>query len=105
MNSTVLKIIYYLWNNKLIVLLGIYFLVSILINIGFSINVCIPCIWNIIFGVKCPGCGLTSAFIKLLQLDVLGAFKTNWLLFVVIPFAVFYIKMDYNKFSKNLGYV
>ncbi|MCL2840122.1 MAG: DUF2752 domain-containing protein [Defluviitaleaceae bacterium] len=40
----------------------------------------IPCIFKLIFGIPCPACGLTRAFIYLLQFNLSAALRMNILL-------------------------
>lgn len=96
------NIFYYLKANKLFSLLGLYFMVSILVKLFFGIDACIPCIWNVIFGIDCPGCGLTSAFIHLLQFKFILAYKSNCLIYVVLPFAGYYLINDYIRFKNKI---
>ena len=63
-----------------------------------EIDVCIPCLWTTIFGVHCPGCGLTTASIDLLKLDFAGAWEANPLVFAVLPAIVFFAVSDFLKF-------
>ena len=37
----------------------------------------IPCIWKTLFGIPCPGCGLTRAFRLIFQFRFLEAEQTN----------------------------
>lgn len=76
-------------------------LLSVLLKLSFDTDIGIPCLWKTMFGFECPGCGLTTAFIKLLQLDLAGAYKSNLLIFIVVPAGFFYILSDYNKFKKQ----
>lgn len=45
----------------------------------------IPCIFKLITGFKCPGCGITTMFTHLMQLDFLKAFESNKMLFILLP--------------------
>lgn len=55
-------------------------------------NIYIPCIFNKITGLKCPGCGITHMIISVCRFDFLQAFQANPFLFVVLPVMVtFYI--------------
>lgn len=52
-------------------------------------NIGLPCIYNTITGYYCPGCGVTRMFLALLQFDFLQAFKSNSLIFLLLPYGVF----------------
>lgn len=55
-------------------------------------NIYIPCIFNKITGLKCPGCGITHMIIALCHFDFVQAFWSNPFLFIVLPFVgTFYI--------------
>jgi len=49
----------------------------------------IPCIFRLITGVSCPGCGITRMLAALFFLDFHAAYEANAYLFVTFPFAVF----------------
>lgn len=81
-----------------------YFIFSCLLKLFSGIDICFPCLWTAIFGVHCPGCGLTTAFIALLHFDILGAYHANWFIFIVLPAGVYYIVNDFYKFyNKAIG--
>ena len=46
-----------------------------------------PCVFHLLTGLECPGCGSTRALYHLLHGDVAGAFSLNPMLFVAVPFA------------------
>lgn len=48
-------------------------------------NFCIPCFFNSITGLKCPGCGITHVFLCLMRFDFRNAFLSNIFLFTTSP--------------------
>lgn len=87
----------YIAANILMSSIVIYFIVSIGLKIGFSIDILIPCFWKTLFHHECPGCGLTTAFMNILTLDISGAYDANPLIFIVLPLGIFYIYKDFMK--------
>lgn len=45
----------------------------------------IPCLFHLVTGLNCPGCGGTRMFTALLRLDFSGAFRENMGLFILMP--------------------
>lgn len=45
----------------------------------------IPCMFHLLTGLKCPGCGVTRMAVALLQLDFAGAFEANPAVLVLSP--------------------
>ncbi len=48
-----------------------------------------PCVFRLLTGVPCPGCGLTRAFFALFRFDFGQAFFFHPFIFLLIPIAVF----------------
>ena len=96
MSNTIIK---YITKNKILSIVCFYFLSSVILKAVADIDICIPCIWKSIFGVLCPGCGLTTAFISLIKLNFNNAFETNWLIFIIVPFGIYYMTQDNVKFQ------
>ena len=46
----------------------------------------VPCVFHLVTGWKCPGCGVTRMCVALLQLDFEGAFSSHPMLFAQMPF-------------------
>ena len=63
---------------------GGYFLWLTVTGIG------IPCIFRLLTGYLCPGCGITHCCLALAHLDFRGAFEANALIFCLLPFAIPY---------------
>lgn len=87
----------YLLKNKIMTFLGFYFILLLILKSAFSIDIGLPCLWRSLFDVKCPGCGLTTAFVSLFNLDFEAAFESNWLIYLVIPAAAYFIIQDFIK--------
>lgn len=67
-----------------IIALGIIYLVWYrLTNIG------LPCIFHEITNLYCPGCGVTRMFLGLFELDFVKVFKSNCLVFLLLPYGIF----------------
>ncbi|HMS40052.1 MAG TPA: DUF2752 domain-containing protein [Pyrinomonadaceae bacterium] len=98
MFETVIK---YISNHKIFLIVGGYFFLSAILKAITDIDVCLPCLWKYFFGVDCPGCGLTTALISLMKLDVVSAFNSNPLIFILIPAGLYYLKTDYAQFTKK----
>jgi hypothetical protein len=95
------KIIRYVKINPFISFFCFYILLSALLKSTTGIDICIPCIWQSIFGIHCPGCGLTTAFISMIEFDFKNAFKSNWLIFIIVPIVIYYVIQDYVKFRNE----
>ena len=91
----------YVRSNKLVSLVALYFGISIVLQMAFSVNIMIPCLWKTIFNIKCPGCGLTTALISLIRFDIAGAYSANPLIFVVLPSVIFYIIKDFRRYASE----
>lgn len=91
----------YITENAIWVCVVTYFLFSASLNAFTDIDLCIPCIWKALFDFHCPGCGLTTAFISILELDFKKAFESNWLIYIIIPFGFYYVTQDYKKHRRK----
>ncbi len=90
----------------IIVIIGLsYAFIYMLTGVG------IPCIFNLVTGLKCPGCGITHMCVAILNLDFISAYNYNPIIFCLLPFWVFallyqlikYIKTGSTKFSKPVN--
>lgn len=60
----------------------------------------IPCVFQFLTKIPCPGCGMTRAYLSLLQLDIAGAFRLHFM-FWSVPILVLYYLYDYEVFRKK----
>lgn len=51
----------------------------------------IPCVFHLLTGLKCPGCGVSTMLVEASHLNFAGAFAANPFLFVTFPFFIFEI--------------
>lgn len=64
-------------------------------------GLCIPCIFRLITGLKCPGCGITTMIMRLSMLNFRGSFIANPFLFITSPFLAFELIYAYIKKEKR----
>ncbi|MBP3304856.1 MAG: DUF2752 domain-containing protein [Oscillospiraceae bacterium] len=50
----------------------------------------IPCLFHLLTGKFCPGCGITRMFAALAELDLPGALRSNALALLLLPFCVIF---------------
>lgn len=66
--------------------LGILLTAGILYAIWCSLTgLGIPCVFRLLLGIKCPGCGMTHAAVAMTHLDVAEAFRCNKLSVTIVP--------------------
>lgn len=90
----------YINARKLYFLVGLYFISSVLIVSFFNVDIMFPCLSKLILDTKCWGCGLSTAFGQLLKLDIEEAYRSNPIVFVILPILLWIIIKDYIKFNK-----
>ena len=61
----------------------------------------IPCVFKLLTGFKCPGCGITHMLVALFHCDFSAAFYSNEMLFVALPFAAAFYIADEICYIKN----
>ena len=49
----------------------------------------LPCPFRSLTGYLCPGCGATRMFLNLFQMDIRGAFESNGMVLIALPFILF----------------
>ena len=51
----------------------------------YKTGIGIPCLFHLITGFKCPGCGITRMLISMMHLDFAAAFHYNAVVFCMLP--------------------
>lgn len=49
----------------------------------------LPCVFRLLTGFQCPGCGVTTLCLSLLRLDIAAAWEANAMLLLALPLLVF----------------
>ena len=96
------KILSYIKVNKLFSFFWGYMVISLVFKTYSQIDFTIPCLFYCVWGIKCPGCGLTTACGAMAQLNFVEAYHHNPLVFVIVPSILFYFINDFYKFSYQL---
>lgn len=66
-----------------------------------GVDITIPCIFNFLFDVNCPGCGMTRSFIELLKLNFTKSLEYNVLTLPIGVSMIYYIVRDFIDFRKH----
>ncbi len=82
-----------------IIIIIIVFGLSFILNL-FNIRIC-P-FFNL-FHIPCPGCGMTRAFILLLQGNIIQSLKYNFLLIPLCIFIIIYLIIIFTNNTKKLN--
>ncbi|BAL81886.1 hypothetical membrane protein [Selenomonas ruminantium subsp. lactilytica TAM6421] len=61
----------------------------------------IPCIFRLLTGYKCPGCGVTHLVLALLKGDIQGAWQANPAILLVLPLFIFWWCYDAYRWVKD----
>ncbi len=70
--------------NLIILSIGIIYLIWYrLTHLG------IPCLFRLVTGLYCPGCGITRMFLAISRFDFAAAFRSNSLVFLLLPYGIF----------------
>lgn|SRR5574344_220749 len=90
-----------------------YILGIITIGILYSLfvlktSIGIPCVFHLVTGFKCPGCGISRMCLSILHLDFKKAFHYNQMIFILLPVFIVvvitqivrYIKYNQTKTTK-----
>jgi hypothetical protein len=75
-----------------------YYLFVSLTNLG------IPCLFRLVTGLQCPGCGISRMLIALVRLDLVSAFRCNPAVFLTGPLVLFFLvrsDVDYIRTGKS----
>lgn len=74
--------------------------VSYIVAISILQHLNASCIFLRFLNIPCPGCGMTRAFMSLINFDLIGAFN-NHLMFWSVPILYLYFWFDGHLFNKK----
>jgi len=94
-------ILKYLYINRYYTIAISYFLLSIFLKIQGILDITVPCIFNFLFNIHCPGCGFTRSFIEVLNLDFEKSLEYNVLTIPIIVSMIYFIVSDFRDFRKH----
>lgn len=82
------------------------FLTLLVIGISYYIwiintGICIPCMFRLVTGYKCPGCGITTMILSLSKFDLKDAFFANPFLFITGPLIIIELIYSMVKMNQN----
>lgn len=80
-----------------------YEIFAVILNALSICDIGIPCLFTLIFGVHCWGCGMTHAVIALVKFQFEEAWNENPLVVVVLPLLTFVIVQDFLKFKRQVS--
>lgn len=61
----------------------------------------IPCVFSVITGLDCAGCGLTRAVFALLDFNIYQAFRYNMLVFILAPLYLMYLLLRKRGYKRS----
>jgi hypothetical protein len=93
----------YLRKNWIVSSLLLYEIFAVILNALDICDIGIPCLFTLIFGVHCWGCGMTHAVIALVKFQFVDAWNENPLVVIVLPLLTFAVIQDFLKFKRQIN--
>lgn len=89
------------YNKQASIFIAIIFGLSIFVYLKDPfLGPILPCIFNKITGLYCPGCGITRAVNSIFHLKFKQAFQFNALIFIMPIGLIFYYTLNYRGYIK-----
>ena len=80
----------------------IFLVVGIIYAVWCSFSeIRIPCVFHLVTGLKCPGCGMTSAAVSISHFDFKKAYESNLLALSVVPILCFIMLIQEIRYIKT----
>jgi len=77
-----------LFKKSTIFILSVIGLIAVILGYGYinyKYGIGFPCMSNKIFGINCPGCGMTRAAVAMMRLDFYQAIEYNAFSIILLP--------------------
>ncbi len=91
----------YIQKHKLSAIFWGYILGSVLLKSVSDIDITLSCPIKHFFGVRCYGCGITTATVQMLKFDFVSAWAANPIAFIIVPLLLFIFIRHWLQFVKN----
>ena len=78
-----------------------YTLISILLKSFTKVNITVPCPIKQFLGIRCYGCGLTTASVHIVKFDFSLAWEANPFIFFIAPLILFFIVRHWWRFVQE----
>ena len=88
--------------NKILASVVLYEIIMTLVVMTTSLDLRIPCLFTLCFGMKCYGCGMSDAFLELIKFNFTEAFRLNFLVYPFVIGATYYLFIEFKKFRNTL---
>jgi len=88
-------------SNKLLASVLIYEILMTLVVMTTSFDLRIPCFFTFCFGINCYGCGMSDAFLEIIKLNFIEAFRLNFLVYPFIIGVTWYLIVEFRKFRSH----
>lgn len=98
------------WDNSMLVKKSIktsciILLIGIIYLIWYRLtHLGIPCVFHMVTGLYCPGCGVTRMFLALLNIEFAEAFRSNCFVLILLPYGIFVYVRHYVYIIKGEAY-
>lgn len=78
--------------------------VALLLAVGFAVGIKYGCMWRNVFGVECPSCGLSHAWLELIKGNFSSAYRTHPM-FYFPPMLLIYPCLEHPVVSRRFDAV
>ena len=86
---------------KSFIIIGVLIIIGILYGLFVMYTgIGIPCLFHLLTGLSCPGCGVSRMCISLMKFDFKAAYNYNKMLFVLLPLLLVFFAYELYKYIR-----